>query len=262
MHMRFIAAVPNYNHGKSLIPLIDQLIGEKLDAIYVLDDSSTDNSLKLLEQYKDKVTIVKGPYNMGPAGNRNRILPYLKNNDILMSIDADMILETKGVKKIITDLFGRDDSVVLIGGGIYSNGQPMTYNYSLHQSSLRHGIGIFFERIAQILHFKPLVRLVRPLAKPFTYNVEIRFFEPQERIVDSVSEAHYYIKGDEFKRLHGYDERLRYHEGTELGYRLRKSGKSIMFTPAVWATHLEIHPRGKKLRQKEAKKLDNIIKNE
>lgn len=260
--MRFIAAIPNYNHGESLVHLLDQLLDEKLDAIYVLDDSSTDNSLELLKQYKDDVTIVKGPYNVGPAGNRNRILPYLKNGDILMSIDADMVLETKGVRKMITGLFKKDDSVALIGGGIYSGGRPMIYNYGIHQSSFRHNIGVIFERIAQVLHFEPLVKLVRPLARPFTYNVEIRFFEPRERIVDSVSEAHYYIRGEEFKKLHGYNEKLRYHEGTELGYRLRKAGKTIMFTPAVWATHLEIHPRSKKLRRKEAKKLNSIIKNE
>ena len=257
--MRFIVAIPNFNHGESLVGLLDQLLLENADCIYVLDDASTDNSIELLKRFLDKITLVKGPYNLGPGGNRNRIIPHLEPGDIVMFIDADMRLETTGARKIIQDLFDANPDIALFGGGIYNlNGSPMTYNYGKHQSQARHNIGLAIERISQVLHFRPLIKLLRPLALKYTYNIEIRYFEPLERVVQSVSEAHFYIRGDYFKKLNGFNENLRYHEGAELAYRLRKEGGHIKFTPLLWATHLKIHSR-EKLRTKETKKLEKII---
>jgi len=261
--MRFIAVIPNYNHGKSLLALLDQLLVEGFDEIYVLDDASNDDSLKLLKPYEKKATIVSGPYNVGPGGNRNRIIPHLENGDILMFVDADMQLLTTGLRSKILKLFSANPDVAMFGGGIQDNkGQPMTYNYGLHQSQFRHGIGLSIEKVTRLIHLKLFAHLIRPLARTFTYNVEILFFEPIERVISgSVSEGHFYVRGDVFKQLDGFNETLRYHEGGEFAYRLRHAGYIIKFTPEVWTKHLEIHSR-QKLRAGEAKKLDRIIKEE
>lgn len=261
--MRFIAAIPNYNHGESLVGLIDQLLSEDFDKIFVLDDASYDNSLALLKPYKNRVEIIKGPFNVGPAGNRNRIIPHLKPGDIVMFVDADMKLVTTDIKPKIATLFKANPVVAMFGGGIQDkNGKPMTYNYGLHQSQFRHGVGLTIEKITRFVHFKLFAKLIRPLAQKFTYNVEILFFEPVERVVfGSVSEGHFYIRGDVFKKLDGFNENLRYHEGGEFGYRLRRAGHVIKFTPEVWTRHLEIHSR-QSLRKSEAKKLDQILKEE
>ena len=258
--MRFVVAIPNYNHGKTLVPLIDQLLTFGLDDIYVLDDASTDNSLKLLKPFGNKITIIRGPYNIGPGGNRNRIIPRVRDNDIIMFVDADMKMLSAEIKERITELFNAQPKVVIFGGGIETKkALPMTYNYGLHQSQFRHFIGLNLERLAVAVHFRPLVGLIRPLAKHFTLNVEIRFYEPIERSVDSVSEGHFYVRAKEFKKMGGFNDSLRYHEGGELAYRLKKAGHDIKFTPTVWTRHLEVHPRSK-LRVKEARKLDKIIK--
>lgn len=261
--MRFIAVIPNYNHGKSLVGLLDQLFREDFDKIFVLDDASYDDSLDLLKPYEDKIEIIKGPFNMGPAGNRNRIIPHLKPGDMVMFVDADMQLITTDVKPKIIALFKANPDVAMFGGGIQDkNGRPMTYNYGLHQSQRRHGIGLTIEKITKFVHFMFFAKLVRPLALKFTYNVEILFFEPVERVVSgSVSEGHFYVRGDVFKELDGFNENLRYHEGGEFGYRLRHSGHVIKFTPTVWTQHLEVHSR-QSLRKAEAKKLNQILKEE
>lgn len=261
--MRFIAAIPNYNHGQSLVGLLDQLFGEDFDKIFVLDDASSDDSLDLLKPYEDKVEIIKGPFNIGPAGNRNRIIPHLKSDDIVVFIDADMQLITTDVKSKIIPLFESNQDVAMFGGGIQDkHGKPMTYNYGLHQSQFRHSVGLATEKITKFVHFSFFAKLIRPLALKFTYNVDILFFEPKERVISgSVSEGHFYVRGDVFKQLDGFNENLRYHEGGEFGYRLRHAGHVIKFTPAVWTKHLEIHSR-QKLRVSEAKKLDKILKEE
>jgi len=261
--VRFIAAIPNYNHGKSLPPLIEQLLAEKLDAIYVLDDASNDNSLELLAPYKKRVEIVKGPYNIGPGGNRNRIIPHLKPDDIVMFVDADMQLITTNFKPKMISLFKDNPDVAMFGGGIQDkHGKPMTYNYGLHQSQFRHWVGLMIERITKFVRLKFFARFIRPLALKFTCNVEILFFEPVERVVSgSVSEGHFYVRGNVFKELNGFNEGLRYHEGGEFAYRLRHAGHVVKFTPVVWTRHLEIHSR-QNLRASEAKKLDKIVKAE
>ncbi len=261
--MRFIAVIPNYNHGESLVRLLDQLLKEDFDAIFVLDDASSDNCQALLKPYKDKVKIIYGPFNVGPGGNRNRIIPHLKPGDIVMFVDADMQLVATDIKPKVTKLFEANPKVALFGGGIQEkNGHPMTYNYGLHQSQFRHGVGISIEKITKFVHLRFFAKLIRPLALKFTYNVEIAFFKPVERVVlGSVSEGHFYVRGDVFKDLGGFNEELRYHEGDEFGYRLRQAGHIIMFTPEVWTRHLEIHSR-KSLRTTEAKKLSRIIKEE
>ncbi len=261
--MRFIAVIPNYNQGASLPPLLDQLLEEGFDQIFVLDDASNDNSLALLKPYENKVKIVTGPYNVGPGGNRNRIIPHLKRDDVVMFVDADMQLITTGIKPKILKLFKANPDVAMFGGGIQDKrGKPMTYNYGLHQSQFRHAVGLMIEEITKLVHFKLFAKLIRPLALKFTYNVEILFFEPIERVVSgSVSEGHFYVRGDVFKVLNGFNETLRYHEGGELGYRLRHAGHVIKFTPVVWTRHLEVHSR-QKLRVSEAKKLNQIIKEE
>ncbi len=261
--MRFIAAIPNYNHSRSLPALLDQLLKEDFDSIFVLDDASTDDSLDVLRPYGSKVKVIKGPYNVGPGGNRNRIIPHLKQGDIVMFVDADMQLLTAGIRPTIISLFDDNPDVAMFGGGIEDKkGYPMTYNYGLHQSQFRHGIGLTIEKVTKFVHFKFFAQLIRPLALKFTYNVEILFFEPTERVVHgSVSEGHFYIRGDIFKKLNGFNENLRYHEGGEFAFRLRHDGHVIKFTPKIWVKHLEIHPR-QKLRAQEAKKLDKIIDNE
>ncbi len=258
--MRLIAVIPNYNHGKTLTRLLRQLLDKDFDAICVLDDASTDDSLKLLAPFADKIEIIKGPYNIGPGGNRNRIIPHIKDSDIIMFVDADMEFISEEIRQPVLNLFKSHPDVAMFGGGIKTkDDKPMTYNYGLHCSQLWHLIGLNIEHLAVFVHFKPLVKLIRPGAKYFTLNVEIRFFEPVERSVDSVSEGHFYVRADVFKEMNGFNDTLRYHEGGELAYRIRKAGYDIKFTPAVWARHLQIHPRNK-LRVKEAKKLDKIIK--
>ena len=196
------------------------------------------------------------------GGNRNRIIPHIRNDDIIMFIDADMELVSLSVREPIEKLFKTQPRVAIFGGGIKTKtGKPMTYNYGLHQSQARHYLGLNIERLALVLHFKLLVKLIRPIARRFTLNVEIRFFEPIERPVDSVSEAHFYVPAKIFKEFGGFNENLRYHEGGELSYRIKKHGYDIKFTPKVWARHLEVHPRNK-LRNDEAKKLDKIVDTE
>ena len=69
--MRIIAAVPNWNMGSSLIPLLASLSAESLDGIYVLDDASEDGSPGQVETTFPDVVVVRGE--IGRASCRERV---------------------------------------------------------------------------------------------------------------------------------------------------------------------------------------------
>ena len=72
-----IAAIPNYNMAEQLATLLPQIIQQGYDAIYVLDDVSTDDSREVVKRFAPKVTLIAGDRNLGAGGNRNRILSAL-----------------------------------------------------------------------------------------------------------------------------------------------------------------------------------------
>lgn len=111
--MRIIAAIPNYNSAVHVIRLAKQLIAEGLDEIYVLDDASSDDSLEKLYELGNDVTVIEGETNLGPAGNRNRILPFVKDDDIVAFIDADMELVTRQIRSVIEQTINQNEHVAL-----------------------------------------------------------------------------------------------------------------------------------------------------
>ena len=51
--------MPNYNHGDHLKEAIDSCLSQNYDYIeLIIADSSTDNSLEILEQYKDDKRVI------------------------------------------------------------------------------------------------------------------------------------------------------------------------------------------------------------
>lgn len=244
--MRIIVAIPNYNAGATVVNLVEQLNNENFDRIYVMDDASTDDSAQRLYELRDSIELIQGEENLGPAGNRNRIIPYLQSGDIVVFIDADMELVSRGLRKVIESLLEAEPHVAIYGGGIQSKyGKPMFYNYGVHTSHFGDSLGVGLDRLGRILHFKLLVKPIMGIARKYTRNLDIRFEKPRPQRVDWVSEGHCYIRADIFKKVGGFDPALHYSEGKELAWRIRREGWGVMFVPRLWTRHLELKVRDK-----------------
>lgn len=249
-NQRIIAAIPNFNAADNVIRLAKQLLNENLDDIYILDDASTDNSLEQIYELGEAVKVIEGETNLGPAGNRNRILPALQPGDIIMFVDADMELASRQIRPVIEGLFASETHVAIVGGGIMNKKlKPMTYNYGLDVSPVKDKLGIYLERLAILLHFKILNWPLKMMARPFTNNLEIRFKTPFQQRVDWVSEGHCYIRASVFQAIGGFDGRMRYHEGKLLARRIRQEGWGVLFSPKIWTRHLQIHVRPQSEKQ-------------
>lgn len=89
--MKVSVIIPLYNEEKYISECINSVIGQthKNLEIIIVDDKSTDNSLKLLEQIKDKrIKIIKLDKNSGVACARNKGVE-VSTGDYICFLDSD-----------------------------------------------------------------------------------------------------------------------------------------------------------------------------
>jgi len=97
--------VPIYNTEKYLRKCIDSLLNQNIDnyEILLINDSSPDNSQKIIEEYVNKYpNIVKGfiKENGGLGDTRNYAIPYA-NGQYLLFVDSDDYIKENCLKKLV-----------------------------------------------------------------------------------------------------------------------------------------------------------------
>ncbi len=105
----FSFIIPNYNNEKLIKRCIDSVLNQKFSnyEIIVIDDKSTDNSLKILEKYKN-IILIKNKKNKGVSYSRNiGILKATKK--YIVFLDADDYLKDNYKKIIIEQLEDKID---------------------------------------------------------------------------------------------------------------------------------------------------------
>lgn len=241
--MKITLAIPNYNGAENLKNLLEQALKENFNHIYVLDDSSTDNSKEIAKKFPD-VIYVQGDENKGPPKNRNRILEQ-KYDEIIMFLDVDMQLLTSGLKEKIIENFV-DGKVALVGGLIMTQkNEPMWWNYGFEMHPDRDAkAGIVHAWALDNWDNKEKIEKLREKYKDITRNLDISFGKPSIKKVDWVSEANFCVKADVFNEIGGFDGKMRYHADQDLCKRIRNKGYKINHSPAVQAMHLEIDTFG------------------
>ena len=50
-----VAAIPNFNMAENLRNLIPQILAQRYDGVFVLDDASTDHSVDVVRDYRGEV---------------------------------------------------------------------------------------------------------------------------------------------------------------------------------------------------------------
>lgn len=154
--MKISVAIPNYNGASSLKTLIPQLLQEDLYKIFIIDDASTDDSLKVLSKFSNnpKVTVIKNKTNLGPTKTRNKILPF-DYGDVVVFLDADTQLITKNISSKITALFKKYPNAGVFGGHVIDKkGKTIAFNFGygvnpIHRLSIKKIfslIRLFFKR--------------------------------------------------------------------------------------------------------------------
>ena len=101
--------IANFNNEKFLIDCLNSIFNQnyKNKEIIVVDDNSTDNSLRFLNSYKKKITILKNKDKKSNHGSYNQINAYYKGylkskGKYICFLDSDDYFKKDKIKSIVT----------------------------------------------------------------------------------------------------------------------------------------------------------------
>lgn len=107
MTEKISAYIPAYNAEKTIMYSLEALFKQSLQPseIIVINDCSTDQTLKILNNYKDRINIINNENNKGLGYCRNLALK-ISQNKFVASIDSDVIPEQDWLKKLYSRITG------------------------------------------------------------------------------------------------------------------------------------------------------------
>lgn len=243
-----IAAIPNFNMGQHLGRLLSQVLEQGYDAVFVLDDASTDHSVEVVEQFGSAVKLVRSRVNQGAGANRNQILDHVGDDALIHFVDADMDLETVETAEVARQVFARyrDLNVGLIGGLVRRlDGSQEPHNYGAVFSAwggITSGIPLAIDRLRTFPRVAALLQhLAAPIMKDWPNVLEAPIATPAYWLHEGNMLAHAGI----LRSTGGYDPRVRCHEAQDLAIRMEKRGIKRQFDPTIRVRHHHIDVRGR-----------------
>jgi GT2 family glycosyltransferase len=247
-HLPVVAAIPNYNMGDNLRRLLPQVLAQRYDCVFVLDDASTDQSPHVVNEFGGEVKLVRSPENRGAGANRNQIIDHVGDGTIIHFIDADMDLQTAETPAVAREVVARyaDRGVGLVGGLIRQlDGSQFPYNYGA-AFSLWGNLTSNFPRLIHRMREKPgFAQAIQRVTAPFMRDWPNILEPPAPAPAYWVSEANMLVQSDLFRSVGGYDPMLRSHEAQDLAIRLEKMRVKRQFDPSIRVVHHRIDVRGK-----------------
>lgn len=127
--MSYIAIVIcNYNKSDYVVNCVNSLFDSSFKDfdIYLVDNASTDNSVKIINQtFKNSLNLIVNKQNLGGSGGFNTGIKKAleKNYKYIMLIDNDIILDKYAIEKALKFIENNED-VALVGSKIYSMDNP------------------------------------------------------------------------------------------------------------------------------------------
>ena len=111
--------IVNYNNAKFLSKSINSILSQKINnlEIIVVDDKSTDNSIQILNRFKNKVMIIKNQKKT-KFGSFNQINSYYKGylkskGEYIFFLDSDDFFKKNKIETIIKE-FNNQKNIDLI----------------------------------------------------------------------------------------------------------------------------------------------------
>jgi N-acetylglucosaminyl-diphospho-decaprenol L-rhamnosyltransferase len=261
--MPVVAAIPNYNMGKHLRELISQLLSQRYEQIFVLDDASTDDSVDIVGEFGDEVRLLRSPENRGAGANRNQIIDRVGDGALIHFIDADMELKTADTPAVARQIAGRylRHGVGMIGGLVSRPDGSQEYcNYGAAFSLW----GNFTSNVPRLIdhwrHKPQLAGMVQRLGGPIAPGWPRLLDEPIPRRAYWLHEGNLLVYADVFRAIGGYDPALRSHEAQDLAIRLDNKGIKRQFDPSIRVVHHHIDVRGKNRRKWESSATRYLIR--
>jgi teichuronic acid biosynthesis glycosyltransferase TuaG len=163
--------IPVYNSEKYIQNTVNSVLNQtyKYWRLIIIDDASTDNTIKILEKLykkyrnKKKITILKNQVNKGQAFSRNLGLKYSKSK-LVSFLDSDDFWDKNKLKNQIKFMmtnnydFTYTDYKIIKNNKIKTIKVPNYFNYKkfIHNSSINTCSIILKKKIIKNIYFKNL----------------------------------------------------------------------------------------------------------
>ena len=220
----------NYN-TKELTKKAIQAVFDKTEGveyeIIVVDNDSKDGSVEELKKtFQDKITIIESNENLG-FGRANNLGIKQANGKYIFLLNSDTELINNAIK-IFYDYMEQNEQVGVCGGNLYNVNCVPEDSYIMHRDTISsffywRYLELFFNAISK---FTKKSRYCR-----FNYSNKIKE-------VGLVVGADMFIRSSVLDESGLFDENIfMYAEDTDLNFRIRKIGYSIMSVPQAKIFH-------------------------
>ncbi|WP_246227275.1 glycosyltransferase family 2 protein [Mycolicibacterium helvum] len=235
--------------GEHLRRLLPQVLAQNYDAVFVLDDASTDHTVDVVRGFGDEVRLVRSRENQGAGANRNQIIDHVADDVIIHFVDADMDLETPEtplVARALVDRY-RERGVGAIGGLVSrKDGTQEPFNYgpvfSLWGNTVAASLPVTIDRLRE----KPrLAAAIARVGAPMMRGCPNVLEPPAAEPAYWLHEGNMLVQANFFRLVGGYNPILRSHEAQDLAIRLDKIGVKRQFDPSIRVIHHHIDVRGR-----------------
>jgi GT2 family glycosyltransferase len=208
-----IAVIPTYNSADLVCERVVQLKESSFTSLFVCDDKSEDDTVaQLSQQFNNSIVVIAGQGNIGPGGNRNRILDNsdIDGSDFLFFIDVDCELVYKqDLAAVVAASFTSQD-IGVVGFSICNkDGSLMRWNYG----ELMHPVHEAADQRLEDMLSKGQIDEKQFIAGAPSRAASFRLLpELQSKEVGWVAEGCFAVRTDLFKRIGGFAAQIRYHE--------------------------------------------------
>lgn len=133
MNVKLSVIMSVYNGGKYIREAIESILNQTFSnfEFIIVNDGSTDNSIQIIESYKDKRIIVKSQKNKGAASARNNAI-RIARSDYIAILDSDDIALPTRLEKQYNYLKEHPD-YILVGSNAIVIDQFGNYIYTTSQ---------------------------------------------------------------------------------------------------------------------------------
>jgi glycosyltransferase involved in cell wall biosynthesis len=143
--LKFSVCIPNYNYGSYIDKTIQSVLNQNYEEfeIIIADNKSTDNSLSIIDSFKDKrIKVIKNNYNVGFAANLD-IATESASGDFIILLSSDDIMKNNALEnyaKTIKELKFNDNLVLFSGYDLIDgNGKFLSSRNALNDNIRIHG---------------------------------------------------------------------------------------------------------------------------
>ena len=193
--------IPSHNDRDNLVECLDSVFSQSFTdfEVIVVDDNSSDGTKDAVEQkYGGRVTVIHNKSNIGPAASRNLGLENA-GGEYIAFIDSDCIASRRWLEGAVS-ILEKNAEIACVGGPIINPNKSVL-------SKTNH-----------LLEFR-------------------EYSHKKSRKVRMLPTANAVYKKDILREVGLFNEKLRRTEDVDLSWRVKKTGRGLIYSPTVMVYH-------------------------